>query len=140
MKATTYTAAVSELNEELAKQRAANAELIAALKQIAIANEFDVSRGRQCAEEMRQIARNAIQAQQEVSTTKTEQEARIEFAHYFLDLEASLKREGEGAKADKHQEWENFIAHLVEEGDLPAEAKSWTCPRSLEAEIRKQQA
>lgn len=89
---------------------------------------------------MRQIARNAIQAQQESSTTKTEQATRIEFAHCFLDLQASLKREGEGAKVDKNQEWETFIAHLIEEGEVPSDATSWKCPRSLEAEIRKQQA
>ena len=35
-------------------------ELLEALQQIARANEFDVSRGRQCAEEMRQIAKTAI--------------------------------------------------------------------------------
>lgn len=34
-------------------------ELLEALQQIARANEFDVSRGRQCAEEMRQVARNS---------------------------------------------------------------------------------
>lgn len=60
MKASTYTATVTELNATLAKERADNAALIAALTRIASANEFDVSRGRQCAEEMRQIALNAI--------------------------------------------------------------------------------
>lgn len=75
---------------------------------------------------MRQIARNAIQAQQEVSTTKTEHEARIEFAHYFLDLQASLKREGEGAKADKHQEWENSGMYCVFVGGSNFGGPNWS--------------
>ena len=68
--------------------------------------------------------------------TKTQQATRIEFAHYFLHLKESM--EAEGGKVSKFAEWENFIGHLIEEGDLPAEASSWKCPRSLEAEISKE--
>lgn len=67
--------------------------------------------------------------------TKTQQQIRIEFAHYFLHLKESM--EAEGGKVSKFAEWETFIEHLIEEGDLPPEATSWKCPRSLEAEIRK---
>lgn len=66
---------------------------------------------------------------------KTEQQARKEFAAYFLDLQETLDREGEGAKADKYGEWDMCVAHWIEEGEAPAEATNWKCPRSLEAEL-----
>lgn len=66
----------------------------------------------------------------------TEQAARTKFAHYFLHLKESM--ESEGGKVSKSAEWETFIGHMIDEGDLPPEATAWKCPRSLEAEIRKQ--
>jgi hypothetical protein len=45
-----------------AKLIAAAPDLLEALERIAIANEYDILRGRQCAEEMRQIARHAIRS------------------------------------------------------------------------------
>jgi len=66
---------------------------------------------------------------------KTEAEARKEFAAYFLDLKETLAREGEGAKAEKFAEWDKCLAHWIEEGDAPAEAVNWKCPRSLETEL-----
>ena len=68
---------------------------------------------------------------------KTEQQARQEFAAYFLDLQDSMTREGEGAKVSKFWEWEFFIQHQIEEGHIPAEAITWQCPRSLESELNK---
>lgn len=68
---------------------------------------------------------------------KTEQQARHAFAAYFLDLKASLEREGAGAKANKQHEWETCIAHWVSEGEAPAEAVKWKCPRSLESELQR---
>ena len=66
----------------------------------------------------------------------TEQAARLKFAHYFLHLKESM--EAEGGKVSKTAEWETFVEHLIDEGDLPPDAAKWKCPRSLEAEIRKQ--
>jgi len=66
----------------------------------------------------------------------TEQATRLKFAHYFLHLKESM--ETEGGKVSKAAEWETFIGHMIEEGDLPPEAAQWKCPRSLETEIRKQ--
>ena len=65
----------------------------------------------------------------------TELQARKEFAAYFLDLKASMARDG--AKVEKFAEWERFIEHQIEEGNFPAEATNWKCPRSLEAEFNK---
>ena len=66
----------------------------------------------------------------------TEQAPRLKFAHYFLHLKESM--ETEGGKVSKTAEWDTFIGHMIEEGDLPPEAAKWKCPRSLETEIRKQ--
>lgn len=66
---------------------------------------------------------------------KSELQARKEFAAYFLDLKASMAREG--AKVEKFAEWERFIAHSIEEGNFPADAVNWKCPRSLDAELTK---
>ena len=67
-------------------------------------------------------------------TPKTQQATRLEFAHYFLDLRASVA--ADGGKVCKSTEWKNFIAHLIENNVLPRQATSWNCPRSLEKEIR----
>jgi hypothetical protein len=56
----------------------------------------------------------------------TERETRLKFAHYFLHLKESM--ESEGGKVAKSAEWETFIEHMIEEGDLPAEAANWKCP------------
>lgn len=45
--------------------------------------------------------------------------------------------EAEGGKVSKSAEWERCIEHWIEEGDAPAEAVKWKCPRSLEAEFNK---
>lgn len=66
---------------------------------------------------------------------KTEQQARKEFAAYFLDLKRSM--EAEGGNVGKSAEWEFFIQHMIDEGDIPAEAINWKCPRSLESELNK---
>ena len=69
-------------------------------------------------------------------TTLTEQTARAKFAHYFLLLKDSLA--AEGGNVSMAAEWERGLEPWIEEGDAPAEAVSWKCPRSLEAEICKQ--
>lgn len=61
----------------------------------------------------------------------TQQDVRIKFAHYYLDLSAEMQREGEGATVDKSTEWDIFIAHLIEEGSITPSAKAWPCPQSL---------
>ena len=66
---------------------------------------------------------------------KTNPQVRKEFAHYFLDLKESIEREG--GKVSKADEWKFFIQHMVDDGDLPAEAIDWACPRSLKSEIKK---
>ena len=66
---------------------------------------------------------------------QTELQARKEFAAYFLDLKASMAREG--ATVEKFAEWGRFIESQIEEGNFPAEAVNWKCPRSLEAEFNK---
>lgn len=68
------------------------------------------------------------------TTMLTEKQARLAFAHYFLDLKAENARDG--AHVSKATEWEGFIAHSIAEQRVPASAKAWKCPRSLEAEIR----
>lgn len=65
---------------------------------------------------------------------KTEQQVRREFAAYFLDLKESI--ESEGGKVAKSDEWGFFIQHLVDNGELPADAVKWKCPRSLESELK----
>lgn len=65
----------------------------------------------------------------------TETQARKKFAAYFLDLKTSMG--AEGGKVSKSAEWERCIEHWMDEGDAPAEAKAWKCPRSLEAELKK---
>lgn len=59
--------------------------------------------------------------------------ARRKFAAYFLDLKASI--EAEGGKVSKSAEWERCIEHWIAEGEAPTTAKTWKCPRSLEAEL-----
>lgn len=66
---------------------------------------------------------------------KTEAQARKEFAAYFLDLKESM--ESEGGKVSKSAEWERCIEHWIEEGDAPANATGWKCPRSLKTELQK---
>lgn len=66
---------------------------------------------------------------------KTNAQVRKEFAYYFLDLKETNEREG--CKVSKSDEWRFFIQHMVDEGDLPAEAIDWPCPRSLNSEIKK---
>lgn len=63
------------------------------------------------------------------------QETRTQFAHYFLDLKASQNIEG--GCVSKMDEWERFIEQLIDQGDVPAVASGWKCPRSLKAEILK---
>lgn len=64
-----------------------------------------------------------------------EAQARKKFAAYFLDLKASMA--AEGGKVGKSAEWERCIEHWIEEGDVPADAMKWKCPRSLETEFKK---
>jgi hypothetical protein len=59
----------------------------------------------------------------------TEAQTRSKFAAYFLDLKEAQRRDG--ATANKATEWEFFIAAKIENGDLPEQAKSWKCPRTL---------
>lgn len=61
--------------------------------------------------------------------TKTEKQVRKEFAIYFLDLKQSMA--DEGGKVSKSNEWEFFIQNMIDDGDVPAEAINWKCPRSL---------
>ena len=60
---------------------------------------------------------------------KNEVQARQEFATYFIDLRNSIS--SEGGKVNKYTEWEFFIKHMIDEGELPSEAINWKCPRSL---------
>lgn len=48
---------------------------------------------------------------------KTERETRLEFSHYFLDLKASMAKDGAGV--GKFEEWEGFIQHMIEEATFP---------------------
>jgi hypothetical protein len=59
----------------------------------------------------------------------TEAQTRSKFAAYFLDLQEQQRRDG--ASVSKATEWEFFIAAGIDEGDLPEQARSWKCPRSL---------
>ena len=59
---------------------------------------------------------------------------RTKFAHYFLDLDESIR--AEGGRVDKFEEWDRFVEFHIEEGDLPPEARNWKCPRSLRNLIR----
>lgn len=67
--------------------------------------------------------------------TMTQLEARRKFALYFLDLKAAT--EADGGKVSKATEWETFVSHLIEEGNLPREASNWKCPKSLDCAIQK---
>lgn len=60
---------------------------------------------------------------------KTEAQARSEFAAYFLDLKASMARDG--ATVSKQSEWEFFVEAEIDEERLPVTARAWACPRSL---------
>jgi hypothetical protein len=66
----------------------------------------------------------------------SEKDLRRAFATYFLDMRAAQKADG-AAVPNKREEWENFVKHHVEEGLVPADATAWSCPRSLDAELRK---
>jgi hypothetical protein len=59
----------------------------------------------------------------------TESEFKEKFAYYFLDLDESIRKDG--GRVNKFDEWERFVEFHIEEGDLPAEARNWKCPRSL---------
>lgn len=72
---------------------------------------------------------------QEATLVLNEQETRLKFAHYFLDLKEALA--GEGARLSKNAEWGTFIENLIEDGQLPEAARTWKCPRSLDAEVAK---
>ena len=63
--------------------------------------------------------------------TKTEAQARSEFAAYFLDLQSDNARDGAGV--NKASEWEFFIEAEIDEDRLPEAARAWKCPRSLKA-------
>ncbi len=63
-----------------------------------------------------------------------QQEARREFASYFLDLQAAMKLEG--AKVCKLTEWSNFIIIKIDCGELPDYAREWKAPRSLKNIIK----
>ncbi len=64
-----------------------------------------------------------------------EAKARKQFAAYFLDLKSGMA--AEGGRVEKSAEWNRCIAHWIEEGMAPADATTWKCPRSLEAELKK---
>lgn len=64
-----------------------------------------------------------------------EAKARKQFAAYFLDLKEGMA--AEGGKVEKFAEWNRCIEHWIEEGLAPAEATTWKCPRSLEAELKQ---
>ena len=66
---------------------------------------------------------------------KTEPELRHAFAAYFLDLKASMAKDG--GRVGKSEEWDRFVEHQVDEGMAPEEARTWKCPRSLEAEFKR---
>ncbi|MGV0982342.1 MAG: hypothetical protein ACOYB0_08280 [Polynucleobacter sp.] len=68
------------------------------------------------------------------TTHKTEAQARVEFAHYFTDLQEENARDG--AHVSKGAEWDFFIAHGIAEGRFPPDAERWPCPRSLAAILR----
>lgn len=57
---------------------------------------------------------------------RTEQQTREEFAKYWESLKDAY---GKGA-GNKSEVWEQFISFKVEEGDVPADAITWTMPRS----------
>lgn len=63
--------------------------------------------------------------------TSTETQARSKFAAYFLDLQADMARDG--VIVSKQTEWDFYIEHGIDEGELPTEARSWKCPRSLKS-------
>jgi hypothetical protein len=59
----------------------------------------------------------------------TEPDFRRKFALYFLDLQEAM--DSEGARVAKQAEWERFVEHHLEDGQLPPQARNWKCPRSL---------
>ena len=67
---------------------------------------------------------------------KTEKQARLEFAHYFICLKESMA--SEGGRVSKSAEWERRVEHWIEEGDAPSDAVNWKCPRSLESVISQE--
>jgi hypothetical protein len=67
----------------------------------------------------------------DTTSKKTEQQARADFAAYFLDLRESMKRDG--GTVNKAAEWKTVIGFWIEEGQVPAEAINWKCPRTLTA-------
>lgn len=60
---------------------------------------------------------------------QSELEARRQFAAYYTDLKADADRGG--YRVSKTEEWERFVAAGLENGDYPATAKDWRCPRSF---------
>ena len=62
---------------------------------------------------------------------KTEQQLRKEFAAYFLDLKASMTKDG--GNVSKSSEWLFFLQHLIDEGELHTDAINFKCPRSLKS-------
>ena len=65
--------------------------------------------------------------------TKTQDEVRKEFAHYFIDLDESSKKEG--FRVSKASEWESFLNAQIDMGYITASAIHWKCPRSVKALI-----
>lgn len=57
----------------------------------------------------------------------TEAQTRDKFNAYYADLRDSNR--AEGATVNRAREWEFFVAHLIEEGELSEEARKWKCPR-----------
>jgi hypothetical protein len=53
----------------------------------------------------------------------TQVETRHAFRLYFNELRASLRREG--GDVNRAYEWSRYLEHLIECGEIPAEAINW---------------
>lgn len=67
----------------------------------------------------------------------TENELREKFRVYFTTLQSAKRREN--LVVDKQAEWAQFVAAAITNGQVPAAAQHWRCPRSLKSSsaIRK---
>jgi len=57
----------------------------------------------------------------------TREQTAAKFNVYFDDLRAENERDG--ARVSRRDEWTRFVEHAIDQGDLPASAVNWACPR-----------
>ena len=58
----------------------------------------------------------------------TQDQVRRDFSAYYADLRASQLSDSAPVPS-KCGEWEGFLSRMIDDGELPAHAIQWPCPR-----------